>query len=200
LMLSAKPPDLVEIGEAIDDVVHEGKRAGEVIDRLFGLLRKGESKWEPLDLNDLIASTLRLLRSELISRRITVVSNIGDDLPFACGDAVQLQQVLLNLMVNAMDAMISTPPAQRIISISTHVADKIEIAVADTGCGLGSEEQSRVFEPFFTTKIHGLGLGLSICTNIINSHGGELKLANDLDGGARATFTLPHQRVPMEAR
>ena len=200
LMLSAKPLDLVEIGEAIDDVVHEGKRAGEVIDRLFGLLKKGESKWEPLDLNGLIASTLRLLRSELISRRITIVSNLADDLPFVCGDAVQLQQVLLNLIVNAMDAMISTPPSQRIITIGTHTADKIEIAIADSGCGLGSEEQRRVFEPFFTTKIHGLGLGLSICSNIVNSHGGELKLANDLDGGARATFTLPRRQVSMGAR
>jgi signal transduction histidine kinase/integral membrane sensor domain MASE1 len=200
LMLSEKPLDLVEIGEAIDDVVHEGKRAGEVIDRLFGLLRKGEGKWEPVNLNGLVASTLQLLHSELIGRRITVVSNLADDLPFVGGDAVQLQQVLLNLIVNATDAMISTPVPQHIITITTRMTDRIEVTISDRGCGLGPEEQSRVFEPFFTTKLHGLGLGLSICSTIIKSHGGELKLANNPDGGARATFTLPRQRVVMEVR
>lgn len=200
LMISEKPLDLVEIGEALDDIVHEGKRAGEVIDRLFGLLRKGEGKWEPVDVNGLIASTLQLLHSELIGRRITVVSNLAVDLPFVGGDEVQLQQVLLNLIVNATDAMISTPPSQRTITITTRMADKIEITIADRGAGLGPGEQNRVFEPFFTTKVHGLGLGLSICSTIINSHGGELKLANNPDGGARATFTLPRQRFSLEAR
>src|SRR5262249_9605132 len=150
LMLLEKPLDLVEIGEAIDDVVHEGKRAGEVIDRLFGLLRKGENKWEPVDLNGLVASTLQLLHSELISRRITVVSNLADDLQFVSGDAVQLQQVLLNLIVNATDSMTSTPPSQRTITITTRMVDKkIEMTIDDRGCGLAAEEQSRVFEPFF---------------------------------------------------
>jgi len=202
LMLATKSPNLADIADALDDIVQEDKRAGEVIDRLRGLLKKGERRLETVDLNELIESTLQLLHSELISRRIRVKKKLAGDLPPTYGDPVQLQQVLLNLVMNAMEAMTSTSPERRIITVVTRLtdSDRIEIVVADRGHGLGPEQHAKIFEPFFTTKAHGLGLGLSICSTIVNSHGGQLKLANDADGGARATFTLSRQHILVAAK
>jgi PAS domain S-box-containing protein len=192
LMLESKSPNLADIRDTIDDIVTEDKRASEVIDRLRRLLRKDEGKFEPLDINELMASTLRLLHSEIVSRKINVTTNLAGDLPPAWGDGIQLQQVLLNLIMNAMDALASAPPARRIITLSTRRLsdDQVEISVSDLGDGLGPEGQYRALEPFFTTKPHGLGLGLSICSTIVNSHGGTLQLTNNAEGGARASFVL----------
>jgi signal transduction histidine kinase/integral membrane sensor domain MASE1 len=198
IMLTRKPLPLADLGETIDDIVHEDKRASAVIERLRGLLKKGERRLEPVDLNQLIGSTLELLHSELIGRRFRVTKDLAHDLPPAYGDPVQLQQVLLNLLMNAMDAMTAVPPARRVVTVGTRLrdSDETEIVVADRGRGLGPEQQAKVFEPFFSTKIHGLGLGLSICLSIVNSHGGQLRLVNDPDGGAQAIFTLPHRDIP----
>jgi len=202
LMLESKSPNLADIRDIIDDIVTEDKRASEVIDRLRRLLRKDEGKFEPLDLNDLIASTLRLLHSEIVSRKINVTTNLADNLPSAWGDGIQLQQVLLNLIMNAMDALVSVPPARRIVTVSTRRLsdDQLEIIVSDLGDGLGPEGQ-RALEPFFTTKPHGLGLGLSICSTIVNSHGGTLQLTNNAEGGARASFILrtPQPNIAVHA-
>src|SRR5262249_46504595 len=202
LMLADQRPELADVGEAIDDIVHEGKRAGDVIERLRGLLKKGESRLEPIDLNELIESTLQLLHSELIGRRVRVARKLARDLPPLYGDPVQVQQVLLNLVMNAMDAMSATLVGGRMVTITTRHTDKdeAEIIVADRGHGLQPADHAKVFEPFFTTKVHGLGLGLSICSTIVTAHGGQLKLVNDPDGGARASFTLPHHRIAMAAK
>ena len=200
LMLESEAPNLADIGDTIDDIVTEDKRASEVIDRLRRLLRKDEGKFEPLDLNELIASTLRLLHSEIVTRKINVTTSLASDLPPAWGDSIQLQQVLLNLIMNAMDALASMPAARRIVTVSTRrlSEDQLEIAVSDLGQGLGPEGQSRALEPFFTTKPHGLGLGLSICSTIVSSHGSTLQLANNAEGGARASFIL-RARQPSTA-
>jgi signal transduction histidine kinase len=193
MLLAKGNKNLTEIGNIFDDIITEDDRAGEVIHRLRGLLKKGEVKYESIDMNELIASTLRLLHSELIDRRISVDHEPAADLARVRGDAVQLQQILLNLFMNAMDAMESVAPARRTISVRTTATDEggIEVRIADCGTGLPPSQEQIVFQPFFTTKKRGLGLGLSICASIMKLHGGTLSLQNNVSEGATAIFRLP---------
>jgi PAS domain S-box-containing protein len=202
LLLAGPSADLQEVGDAIGDIIHESRRAGDVIDRMRGLLKKDQRPLEAVDLNALIRSTVDLLHSELIARRFKAELQLAPDLPQIFGDAVQLQQVLLNLVMNAMDAMAATPLPRRSITVSTRLADtgRIETSVIDRGRGLAAVAQAHAFEPFFTTKAQGLGLGLSICSTIVGGHGGQLSLINNGDGGARASFTLPVRRMAEAAQ
>jgi PAS domain S-box-containing protein len=203
LALAQTPADLAEVKEALEEIELEDSRAGAVIHRLRDLLGKGQSQSETIDINELIESTLQLLRGELISRRIIVKMNLAEWLPSISGDPVQLQQVMLNLVMNAMDAMHSTPLSRRAITVCTSMAerDQIEVVVADRGAGIAPKDRALLFKPFFTTKEHGLGLGLSICSTIVNSHGGKLALRNNNDdGGAMACFTLPTRMLMGTAK
>lgn len=201
LLLAEPSLNLPEVKEAIGDIVHETKRAGEVIERMRGLLKKGETRAEAIDLNALIRSTIDLLHSEIVARRFKVELELAPGVPQCVGDAVQLQQVLLNLLLNAMDAMAAAPMARRAITVSTRLTqdDTIETSVIDRGPGLGLDVQVHAFDPFFTTKPQGLGLGLSICSTIISMHGGQLQLVNNAAGGATASFTLPARAIPAGA-
>jgi C4-dicarboxylate-specific signal transduction histidine kinase len=164
-----------------------------VVHRLRRLLKRGEQQSVPTNLNDLITSTLALLHSELVDRKIKVQAELDDALPSISGDPVQLQQVLLNLMMNSMEAMANTPAQKCMLSIVTGMAKDgcIEVSIRDRGPGIQPNELARLFEPFFTTKGHGLGLGLSICSTIIQSHRGQLNLSNARGGGALAVVRLP---------
>jgi len=195
-LLAQESPDVVEIRDALEEIVHEDNRAGEVIHRLRGLLKKGERKAEYVNINDLVRSTVSLLNSELIGRDINVRLDLESGESLARGDSVQLQQVLLNLVMNAMDAMASTPMAQRFILISAREAQTgmVDVLVKDRGHGIRPKENGHVFEPFYTTKDHGLGLGLTLCSTIIQAHQGRLTLVNDEGGGAIAVFSLPIQQ------
>lgn len=202
-LLDQETPNLAEIRDALQDIVREDDRAGEVVHRLRNLLKKGETRSELVDVNDLVDLTTSLIRSELVSRRITVETKLASGLPAVLGDSIQLQQVLLNLMMNAMDAMASTPLALRLITISTRAtpAGTIEVLVKDYGPGIKPAQGGRLFEPFFTTKDHGLGLGLTICSTIVEAHGGRIALSNDpADGGAIAGFSLPVQELSVAAQ
>jgi PAS domain S-box-containing protein len=201
-LLALDSPDIAEAREALQDIVKDDNRAGAVIQRLRTLLKKGEQKAELVDVNDLVNATVGMLRSELITRRIEVETDLAGGLPASPGDPIQLQQVLLNLIMNAMDAMATAPMARRLITVSTRAtqAGTVDILVKDGGEGLSEADQARVFEPFFTTKSRGLGLGLTICSTIVQAHGGHLTLANDTEGGALATLSLPIQEMLIAAQ
>lgn len=201
-LLAQNSPDLNEVRDAISDIVQEDNRAGDVIGRLRALLKKGERKLERVDLNALVTSTVALLNSELIGRRIEVETDLARDLPPISGDSVQLQQVLLNLFMNAMDAMASTPNPRRRIVVSTHVTASrdVEVLVKDHGHGIAANDHARLFKPFYTSKEHGLGLGLTICSTIAQVHGGKLTLANHAAGGAIAAFSLPVHELLVPAK
>lgn len=192
-LLRQKSPNLAEVQGALQDIVQEDNRAGEVIRRLRGLLKKEESRSELVDINELVRQTLAILNNELIKRRVAADTDLTDRIPSLLGDPIQLQQVLLNLVMNAMDAMASMPAPIRQLTISTRIdsAGRVEVGVRDRGPGFKSAKDSKLFEAFYTTKEQGLGLGLTICSTIVRAHGGDINLKNDPSGGAIASFTLP---------
>lgn len=197
-MLARARPVLSDVVETLDDIVRDDNRASEVIQRIHRLLKKGSVKTEPVDINELVTSTLGLVHSQLTSRRIDVRTRLADDLPMPQGDPVQLQQVFLNVVMNAIEAMSASLPSRRVLSVETCLDGDgfVIVTVADQGYGLTEDQQARIFEPFYTTKEHGLGLGLAICSTIITSHGGEIRIA-DNGGGVTATVSLPAPEIMM---
>jgi C4-dicarboxylate-specific signal transduction histidine kinase len=192
-LLANKDYDKGEVAEILEDIVQEDNRAGQVIHRLRRLLKKGEQQSALISLNDLIQSTLGLLHSELMGRKIKVETKLKMNLPQVWGDSVQLQQVLLNLIMNAMEAMALTPPSNRTVSIETRTTEEgyVEVSIADRGPGIPPDALEQLFQPYFTTKERGLGLGLSICSTIVKSHRGTLTVSNARGGGAIAIVSVP---------
>ncbi len=193
MMLARDTPDVDEALLALEDIVEDDNRAGQVIQRLRGLLKKDRGRWEVIDVNDIVRSTYNLVRSELVTRRIGVGLEFDAGLDPVRGDPVQLQQVVLNLAVNAMDALAAKDDGERRLVLRTRTAAgaRVEVAVIDNGPGIAPSEEARLFQPFFTTKPEGLGLGLSICSTILATHGGTLTLVRGETVGAVATVILP---------
>jgi signal transduction histidine kinase len=186
-LLAQSKPDLDKIRSVVTEIISEDTRASEVIDRIRKFLRKDEGKSERIGLNDLVDSTLHLMHADIAKRNVNVETTLAADLPPIAGDPVQLQQVLINLMINAMDAVGSKTLDRRTVRITTQAnGTHVELDIVDSGHGIVAEAKKRLFEPFFTTKEHGLGLGLSISATIIKAHGGTLNIDNNIYGGATA--------------
>jgi len=194
--LSAEPPNLAKAHEAAERIVRDGKDAGEVIRRIRALFKRAMLEKTDLDINEVITEVLRLTRSEVVRKGVAVETELKPDLPSVAGDRVQLQQLLFNLLVNAIEAMdeVADRPKRLFIRSKQQADEGILVEVRDCGPGLAAAEKA--FEAFYTTKENGLGMGLAICRSIVEAHRGRL-WAESADGtGATFCFTLPAMRVP----
>jgi PAS domain S-box-containing protein len=191
--LAAATPDLAEVRGALEDIAQDTKRAGEVIRQMRALVRKDEPNLEPLDLNRVIPDVIRLLHSDMLIRKIQIVLELDPELRPTSGDGVQLQQVILNLVLNAFDAMKDAPEDKRTVIVRTRQLDaaSIRVEVSDGGTGISPDRLVNLFEPFRSSKREGLGLGLSISHSIVDAHRGRLWAENNPDCGATFYFTLP---------
>ena len=192
-LIARKSSDPAELQEILADIVQDDHRAGAVLSRLRTLIRKEETLYAELDLNEIVDEVLNLVHSDLIERRIHVETDLHDGLPSVRGDRVQIQQVLINLVRNACDAMSAEPgQAHRLVlTTSRHGNDGLALTVADNGAGVSADLRARLFEPFVTTKAQGLGLGLTISRSILSAHGGKIWCENNPHGGAVFGFSLP---------
>jgi C4-dicarboxylate-specific signal transduction histidine kinase len=192
--MAQDPLDIGELREILADIVSADLRAGEIIGRLRTMLRRGEVAHQPVSVNESLEELLSLTRSDLVARGVSVSNLAGGDLPPAMTDRVQLQQVLLNLIVNACDAMRSNPPGDRQLTVATFVeANEIRIGVLDCGVGLPDDVET-LFQPFHSTKEGGLGMGLAICRTLVTAHNGRLWAERRAERGAAFYVALPLAR------
>jgi PAS domain S-box-containing protein len=191
--LGARPPDLEEVRQALGRIVRDGNRAGDVIGRIRDLIRKAPPRKDGLEINEAILEVIALTRGEVVKNGVSVQTQLAEGLPLIQGDRVQLQQVILNLIVNAVEAMSGVGEGSRELLISTGKAesDGVLVAVRDSGPGLAPASLERLFGAFYTTKPGGLGMGLSICRSIIEAHGGRLWATANVPQGAVFQFTVP---------
>jgi C4-dicarboxylate-specific signal transduction histidine kinase len=180
------------VPEILNDIVGADRRAIEVIKHMRQLLKKGEVQMEPLQMNNVIREVLTLLNGDLQNHNITVEAEFAPELLEVNGDRVQIQQVLVNLLLNACDAMADCALSERRLHIRSALSeDAVQVTVADQGSGIADADTESVFKPFFTTKTNGLGLGLAICRSIVTAHGGKLWAESNSSRGAVLHFTLP---------
>src|SRR6267142_1068531 len=190
--LSAEPPNLAEVREALGYAVNEGNRAIDVIGRIRALIKKAPPRKDVFDINEAIPEVVGLTRSETIKNSVSVQTQLTEGLPRIQGDKVQLQQVILNLIINAVEAMSSVGEGSRQLLISSGKdVSGVLVAVRDSGPGLSPASFERLFDAFYTTKAEGMGMGLSICRSIVESHGGRIWASPDFGQGATFQFTLP---------
>jgi signal transduction histidine kinase len=196
LFLQHPSPDLHEIGAILSDIRSDDERAGHVIDRMRGLLKRQTLDTGRLDVGALVGDVAALVRIDAATRQVKLEVDVPADLPHVRGDRVQIQQVLLNLILNGMDALNGTRLEDRRVSVTARTdvdsgAPIIEIAVGDAGHGIPADKLARIFDPFFTTKPNGMGIGLAVSRTIVEAHSGRLWAENSSGGGAAFRFTLP---------
>jgi PAS domain S-box-containing protein len=191
--LAAEPSNLKEAHEALGRIIKDGKRAGDIIDRIRALIKKVPPREDLLDVNESILEVIALARSELLKNGISLETRLAEALPLVRGDRIQLQQVILNLIINAVEAMSGAGEGVRELRIGTEPEGSggVRIAVKDSGPGLDSDSYDRLFDAFYTTKPGGMGMGLSICRSIIEAHGGKIWATANTPRGAIFQFTLP---------
>jgi C4-dicarboxylate-specific signal transduction histidine kinase len=191
--LDAQPPDLEETRQAVARIVKNGMRAGDVLDRIRALIKKAPPRQDGLEINEAILEVIALTHGEMLKNDVSVQTRLAEGLPPIQGDRVQLQQVILNLIINAIEAMSGTNEGSRELLISTTRAepDGVLVVVQDSGPGMAPASLARLFETFYTTKPNGLGMGLPICRSIIEAHGGRLWATANVPQGAIFQFTVP---------
>ena len=193
MFLQSETPDLNEIRAILADIRKDDQRAGHVIERMRSLLKRRSLVSNPLDLREVVEDTVALVQPDLLARQVRLTLEIPEHPPTVLGDRVHLQQVLLNLILNGMDAMNQNPATERLLTVRMRVktVGRLEVSVSDCGTGLKPGEASQLFEPFFTTKPNGMGMGLAISRTIIEAHGGKIRAENNAGRGATLAFTLP---------
>ena len=186
-------PEYDSVRKALQGIVEDNKRAAEVVNRLRDLVKKGPTHKEAIDINSIIHDVIRLINSELVLRNASITLNLRPGAPVVQADPIQIQQVLINLLTNALDAMDDQPIDRRTITISTKPENlnEIIVSIADSGRGIPPDIIKAIFSPFYTTKSTGMGLGLSICRSIIEAHAGKISAENNPDGGAIFSLILP---------
>jgi len=191
-ILKSPNPDIAELDEIVSDIVRDDRRASEVIRRMRSLLTKAPFDLKRLDLNDVARETVEFLSTLAVARKVELTSLMTQNTLPILGDRIQLQQVILNLVVNGIDAMKDTPGENRIISVRTSRVDKFAtLSVSDRGSGIAEDKLKEIFEPFFTSKADGMGMGLSIARTIIEAHNGMISAKNRDHGGASFQIRLP---------
>jgi C4-dicarboxylate-specific signal transduction histidine kinase len=192
LLLQAPNPKLAPILDILTDVRHDDLRAYDLVRGLRSLLRKRELKLEPVDINRLVTDVLRLMQPDAVRRGVVIEAALAAELPLSNADPVHVQQVLINLVLNAMEAMRDTPKADRFVEVRTRLQGDgtVRVEVSDNGRGVSPKVGDKVFDPFFTTKGEGMGLGLALARSIVTLHGGSLWFENRSHGGAVFMFTL----------
>jgi PAS domain S-box-containing protein len=191
--LDRKTPDLDAARRSVESVVNDGNRASEVIRRVRALAKKTDPQMAPLDINDVVNEVIALVQREVFSQGLSLRTELAPALPAVLADRVQLQQVLINLVINSIEAMqpVTDRPRQLVIRSRQDEADQVLVMVTDCGVGISAENVDQLFNPFFTTKSSGLGMGLSICRSIIEAHGGRLSASSNVGPGATLQFALP---------
>jgi PAS domain S-box-containing protein len=190
--LARDVPDLDEVRAAVERMINDGNRAAEVIRRVRALVKKTDAPKVPLPINGVIEEVMPLLQPEMLSHQASLRLELASELPLVLADRIQLQQVIINLVMNGMEAMAPVIDRPRELKILSQCeADQVFVAVQDSGIGIDPEHVDRLFNSFFTTKPSGMGMGLSICRSIIEAHGGKLRASSNVGGGATFQFTLP---------
>ena len=195
--LNNQPPNLKQVRAALKRIVRDSERGGDVIGSIQGMLKKGEEERARLDINDLIREVMRLVQGELKNRGVSSRAELADDLPRVLADRIQLRQVILNLIMNAIEAMVSVSDRARVLRVRSenHGDDGVLVAVEDFGSGIAPKDMDRIFETFFTTKSEGMGMGLSICRSIVESHGGRISASRANPRGSVFQIILPGDRA-----
>jgi C4-dicarboxylate-specific signal transduction histidine kinase len=193
--LNRDKPDLSEVRTSIERMISDGNRATQIISSIRSMVKKSRHEKVLLDLNELVRELLALAQGEIRRNQVVVQTRLMHDLPRIMADPVQLRQVVLNLIVNAVQAMASLEGRARVLQVKTEMSNsEVALAIQDSGVGISAENINRIFEPFFTTKPDGMGMGLSICRSIVESHGGSLSASPAQPQGSLFQVTLPLEK------